>query len=143
MSETQLPTPRVRNMQTYQRHRHEVLRQITIPLIIAIIVTLVPALFITLGGSNVRTWADISIIWMSIPVLFFTLIALAITGGSAFLVIKLIQVLPPYTKMVQDFFIKANMRIRQASNIAVEPVLRVSALNARWKAVRNRNTWKK
>ncbi|MBN2548783.1 MAG: hypothetical protein JXB15_06485 [Anaerolineales bacterium] len=124
--------PLERNPVTYARHRQEVLWQITIPVLAGVILLLaLGILAAVLGTANDQSqWADISLIWLIAPTLFMVLILLIITAGIAYGVMRLIDVLPFYTRRLQDFFILLTVRISRLDDKAVEPVLRLKTYRA-------------
>jgi hypothetical protein len=131
-----------RNPVTHQKHRQEVLRQITLPLLLGLAVLITVAVLVAMagfqGGEQVSLWADISTVWLILPMLFVAFIFLAITGGLAFLVTLLLRKLPPYARLVQDFFKLVSYRVRQLSNKAVEPLLRAHGTAAAWRSLRRK-----
>ena len=60
-----------RNPVTHQKHRQEVLRQITLPLLLGLAVLLTLAILVVItgfqGGEQVSIWADISTVWLIMP----------------------------------------------------------------------------
>jgi hypothetical protein len=143
---TSLPPPErklpQRNPVTHQKHRQDVLRQITLPLLLGLAVLLTAAVLVVIagfqGGEQVSIWADISTIWLILPMLFVALIFLVLIGGLAFLVTLLMRKLPPYARLVQDFFKLVSYRVRQLSNKAVEPVLRAHGTTAALRSLRRK-----
>ena len=122
-----------RNPFTARKHHQEVLRQITIPLVIGIVVVLGIALISVVGSDNqVSQIADISLIWLIAPMLLFGLIFLVINLAMVYGMYKLLQVLPGYARLGQNFFETARMQIRKISDSAVEPFLRASSAKAQW-----------
>lgn len=126
-----------RNPETHRAHRREVLLQITLPLVIGVIIVLVLAVLAALGApGNVSRWADVSLIWLIIPMLLVALIFLVVFGGLAFGVFYLIRLIPGYARQVQDFFTLVGAKVKQGSDMAVEPVLRVQSFIASLNAVK-------
>ena len=69
-----------------KRHRRQRLWQIIVPIIlISIFILFVGGYFVLGGGSQTRVWADISIIWIVLPLLAIFLIAFAIIIGMIYL----------------------------------------------------------
>ncbi len=131
-----------RNPVTHRKHRQEVFWQVTLPLLIGLAVLLTTAVLVVIagfqGGEQVSLWADISTVWLILPVLFVAFIFLALTGGLAFLVTLLLRKLPPYARLVQDFFERVSDRVRQLSNKAVEPLLRAHGTAAALRSLRRK-----
>ena len=127
------PLP-ARNPITHEVHRHEVLMQITLPLLvgIAIVVGLSLAVITSAvnGNSEISRWADVSTIWLIMISLAGGFFLFLVLVGFAYVVIRIVIVLPSYARLIQDFFILAELRIRGISNKAVEPFFRTSSYKA-------------
>jgi hypothetical protein len=86
---------RQRNRQTEQKHQHEVLWQITVPLSLGALVLLIFSVLVVLGTSDkVSQWADISVMWLSIPMWFFAFLTMIILAGLVYLIVRVIIELP-------------------------------------------------
>ncbi|HEX7973228.1 MAG TPA: hypothetical protein VF498_02380 [Anaerolineales bacterium] len=128
-----------RNPATRKAHQREVLWQITVPLIVGLLALLALCVLAAIGPAAVASrWADVSLIWLILPMFIVLLIIIAIFGGIAFGVIKLIGVLPIYSRKVQDLFVMIGAQVRRFSDMAVEPVLRVHGFKASLQRLRRR-----
>jgi len=131
-----------RNPVTHQKHRQEVLLQITLPLLLGLAVFLTLAVLVVIasfqGGEQASVWADISTVWLIIPMMFAALIFLALTAGLAFGVTMLLRKLPPYAHLVQNFFEDVSYQVRRYSNKAVEPVLKTHGAVAALRSLRRK-----
>lgn len=120
-----------RNPKTHARHRHDVLWQITVPLLICLLLVLgLSGLVIWVGiqaSPEVSRWADISLIWLIVPVIIAAFILLLLLAGITFGVFKLVQVLPGYARLAQDFFLRLQARVLGISNRLVRPFIRARA----------------
>lgn len=128
-----LPSGRLaeRNPATHKAHQKEVLWQITVPLILGLLVLLALCVLAAIGPAGVASrWADVSLIWLILPMFILLFILIAIFGGTAFGVIKLIGALPVYARKVQDIFVTIGAIVRQYSDKAVEPILRTQGFMA-------------
>jgi ABC-type transport system involved in cytochrome c biogenesis permease subunit len=129
-----------RNPATYESHRREVFRQITIPLIIGVVLLVAACGAIVWGsfwvGGDASRWADISLIWLILPAMLATLVFLLVTGGLVYLTVLLIARLPPLFLKLFNLFTRINAALRRAADKAVEPVLRVESWKAGWKRLR-------
>ena len=131
MSNLEFPPSSDRNPVTRKRHRREVLLQITVPVSIGAIILLVLAVLVTQGGaSNASVWADISLIWLIIPVLIFSLILAIFMAGITYAVVYLIGVLPYYFYQAHEWLIAFGIQVKRAGDTVVEPIIRVQAFNA-------------
>jgi hypothetical protein len=124
-----LPEP---NPVTQARHRHEVLWQITVPVAVAAIVILALAILAgVLGTANDHSrWADVSLIWLVMPVVVFTLIFLILLLAVVYGLVKLIEVLPPYARQLQEFFVLITFQVGKVGDKIVEPILRTRTFTA-------------
>jgi hypothetical protein len=126
-----------RNQMTRQAHRQQALWQIILPFSVGLLVILalvmITILSATRGGGDVSLWADISLIWLLLPVIFFTLIFFAIVSGLVYLVIKLIAILPKYAFKAQNIMTTVQEKVRLGSDKAAEPFMKV---NGFWAGLR-------
>ena len=122
-----------RNPFTHEEHRREVFLQVTLPLIIGgLIIGLLCALpVITVsGGGDVGDWASISLIFLIILVGFASLIPLAIFGGLAYGVTRLLKVTPAAFYRMQLKLEKLSIQIQNISNRAVRPFFKAGGISA-------------
>jgi hypothetical protein len=124
--------PRTRNPITYQKHRHEVFWQITVPLAIGAFCIVALGVTIAVGANmaQISKLASVSLISLIIPAMFFTLIAIAITVASIYGLVRLIILLPYYTREAQNFLLVVRVRVGKASDAVVEPFLRAHSWRA-------------
>jgi hypothetical protein len=118
-----------RNPQTHAAHRRDVLRQITLPLVIGslLLVACMALVIIAAAGGNgeVRRWADVSLVWLILPALFFALLMLGLLIGITYLVSKLLGVLPGYARLVQDGYTALTGKVMHLSDALILPVLKL------------------
>ena len=124
--------PMTRNQVTYQKHRHEVFWQITMPIVVG--ATLIVALGVTIAvGANmaqISKMADVALISLIIPAMIFTLIFIVINAAVIYLLVRLVVMLPFYSKVVQDFLIVVHFRVLKVGDAMTEPFLRIHAWRA-------------
>lgn len=127
-----------RNPKTHAAHRKEVWWQITLPLVIGcLLMMLVMAGVIwSAAGANpeLRRWADISFVWLILPVLFFALLALGVVGGITYLVSKLLGALPGYARLAQDGIATVGQKVGKATDALVAPLFKLKS----WRAAARR-----
>jgi hypothetical protein len=137
------PSLQPRNPVTYEIHRREVFRQITLPLVIVLLILLVTCfgvVFFSFQGTlDTSRLADVSVIWLIIPGLVIALIFTLLFGGMAYGVIWVITQLPPLFLRLFNFIVKVGVIVKKASDKAVEPVLRVESFKASWRALTRRS----
>ncbi len=128
-----------RNAQVHEKHRHEVKIQIYLPVIIGLLVILAGVIAIIIygfqAGSNLRRWADVSLIWVIVPVMFIGLVLMLVTVAALYGVTRVLGILPGYSKIVQGYFNQAGARVSQVTNVLVEPVVKA---RSSWAVVKHR-----
>lgn len=126
-----------RNPKTHAEHRREAFWQITFPLVIGILLLLAAVAVIIISATqpvtDVGRWADVSLMWLILPSLFFALILLVLLIGFVYLISYLLRLIPHYALVVQLYFEAGKNKISQLSNLSIEPILRIRAI---WAAMR-------
>lgn len=129
-----LPEP---NPVTMARHRREVFRQITFPLILIVLIFLALVVLAWIATAmQASLWADISIILLSTLLVLMLFLGIAILAGIAYLVIYLNQSLPPYTRLVQDYTDQARHYARLVADKSVAPIMQSRSFSASMRALR-------
>jgi hypothetical protein len=130
------------NPKARQAHKSQVLWQITIPFFVIVALFLAVALLVIVSGARgngtISMWADISLIWLIMPVLLILLVILAINGGLLYGIIKLIGVLPGIFFKLQRVLSKIHEKVEAGSNAAAAPFIKASSLRAAIKALMGR-----
>jgi len=130
-----------RNPKTQAEHRREVFWQISVPLIIGVLLLLAALVGIIVSAvqpvSDVRRWADVSLVWLILPSLFFALLCLVALAGMVVLVSLVLNKLPPLAAMVQLYFEVAREKVSQVSDRLVEPVIKINGLGAALRYIRS------
>lgn len=134
MSDTLPADQPQRNPDTYAAYKRDVFRQITLPTLVGLIVILGLSIAVIYaaasGNSQVSRWADISLVWLLLPVIFLSLLFLALLVGITFLITRLLHIFPVYAYKVQIFFNQAQTWIKSGTDIAVEPILKINSFLA-------------
>ncbi len=129
----------VRNPLTRQRHRKEMLWQVTVPMLIGSVILLALAgLAIGMVPGDARRWADISMLWLILPVMVVNLLALLFLVGSIYAVMRLTLVIPKYSYQTLGWLLLLGLNIRRLNDRLVEPFLRVHMASASMKALGRR-----
>jgi hypothetical protein len=123
-----------RNPSTYAIHRREVFWQITLPLTVALLLILCMVTGVILasrtGVGDISRWADISVIWLLIPVIFLTLISFVAVTGFIYLITRLLGILPGYARLGQDYVHLFQVRSKKIADQIVEPFLKLRSFKA-------------
>lgn len=139
MSDTFPPNLKERNPITSKIHRSQTIWQIYLPLVVGLIVVVIVAVFAGLASTEAASrWADISLIFLIIPVMVAIILFLAFTSGFIYVVSKLIQVIPIYAFQIQEMLQMVSQRVRRGADLAVEPVMRVHAFKAALQTLRGK-----
>ena len=127
----------VRNPQTHAKHRRESFWQITFPLIIGILVILAAVVGIIISATQptteLRRWADLSLMWMILPSLFFAFLILVILIGLVYGISVLSGAVPRYAAIALFYMQVVEGKVRQISDKLAEPFIKT---NSTWAAAR-------
>jgi hypothetical protein len=120
--------------ESYLKHRKDLVWKIIFPMVLSSVLCLGLIVLINIatfgGGGDVARWAAISTMWIAIPTMIGMLIVLALLGGIIYLLAKLLNIMPPYTAMVQDFFYKVESYAKRGADAAAKPVISINAVAA-------------
>jgi hypothetical protein len=110
------------NSPTVQAHKRQFAWQILLPFLVAAVVILIAAVLVSTGAaSTTRTWADVSIIWLIIPMLSLALFCVIELGFLIYGVARLLKIMPHYTSLIQDFFVLISARARMIADGSAKP----------------------
>lgn len=125
--------------ESYRRHRRQLISQIILPVVLAAILFVALVVLVNLAtfrdNGDVARWAAISTMWIAIPIIIASLIFLVLLVGMIYLLARLLGIAPAYTSQAQDFVQRLGMRIRQAADVPVKPVLFLDGVSASIKAL--------
>jgi len=114
-----------------KRHRQQRLWQIILPIIlISLIIFSIGGYFVAIEGSQSRVLADISIIWIIMPLLLIFLVALAVLIGMIYLLYKVNRNTPLLTQRIQRIFSLIQQKSLHIVDSIVKPVLWINQLQA-------------
>lgn len=124
------------NLTTRQTHRREAFWQITLPFIIGTLLLVGLSVVVSLGAmGEVRTWGNMSIIWLIfltfLPGLLFLVILIALVYG----VNKISQHLPGIAFRAQNKISMIEKQVTRSADKAVEPIMKVEAARAGLKSI--------
>lgn len=132
-----------RNPKTHALHRREVFWQIIIPLLVGILLVAAAIGAIIFSALQPATgldrWADVSLIWLIIPALFFALIVLVILIGIGYAITVLLRLLPRYARLIQLYFEVGRDKASQITDLLVAPIVKTHTAMA---VVRQISRWK-
>ena len=120
--------------ESYLKHRRDRTWKILFPVILSSVLCIGLIVLINIatfrGGGDVARWAAVSTMWIAIPTIVGMLIVFALLAGIIYLLAKLLNILPPYTAMVQDFFYKIESYAKRGADAAAKPVISISSIGA-------------
>lgn len=131
MMKAKLPLP---VHESYLKHRKDLAWKIIFPVVLSSLLCVGLVVLINIAtfrdGGDVARWGAISTMWVAIPTIIGMLIVLALLAGIIYLLAKLLNILPPYTAMVQDFFHKIESYARRGADAAAKPIISISSIGA-------------
>jgi hypothetical protein len=124
------PVPRPER-KSYVKHRRDVTRQIILPVVLTSLVGFFFAVLASLGaargGAEVSLWADISLIWLIIPMMLLALIIMALTIGIVYGLNRLLKISPHYTGMAQTYALWFSDQVEIWTDKLIDPVIRIKS----------------
>jgi len=128
MSDFPVPHP---ERESISKHRRQVRQQIILPFVLAIVFIVALAVLVGIAtfswGGDVARWAQISTIWLVVPMMFFGLIILALFSGLVYGLMRLLKVTPHYTGIAQNYVLAFKYRIQYYADQLIEPVLTIKS----------------
>ena len=107
-----------------RRYRHQRFWQIILPIVLfSILITATGGFVIAASSNQNRLWADISIIWLVLPLLIIALIFLLFLIGMIFIMVRLTKGIPRIALKIQMIFVRIEQEACRFSNSVVKPVL--------------------
>ena len=114
---------------TRQTTNNELFLQVYLPLIFTIIVFIAIAVIITLDSSsasaNIHHWANISVVFLSVPMIISTFISITLSIALIFGLSKANQWLPVPLKKVHLIFLKIQLWLWDMSEKIASPVIKM------------------
>jgi heme/copper-type cytochrome/quinol oxidase subunit 2 len=110
---------------SYRRHQRQRTWQIIVPIVSACLLLVAVTYLISVAtfrdNADVARWAEISTMWLSIPVAIMGFVMLIVVAALAYLVGRLAGFIPPYTLKAQLFAYKVEAGAHRVSEIGHEP----------------------
>ena len=92
---------------TLHAHKRQLAWQILVPLLVVMALAITAAVLISIGAASAtQTWADVSTIWLILPMLFLALFVVILLGFLIYGIAKLLQATPRYAGKAQDFLVQ-------------------------------------
>ena len=120
--------------ESYLKHRKDLVWKIILPVVLSALLCIGLVVLINIAtfrdGGDVQRWADISTMWIAGPIMLLLLVFLALLGGIIYLLLRLLNITPNYTALVQDFFYKIEGYVKRGADAAAWPVISIGAIGA-------------
>lgn len=121
---------------SYKRHQRQTFWQILIPILIVGFLVLAAGVVMVLSisgtdiGVDASQWADTSLIWMILPVLFFAVLMVILLLGLIYLFARLLSILPTYAALVQNYAKLISARVNHLMHKLTSPIITVESRKA-------------
>jgi predicted PurR-regulated permease PerM len=119
--EFQLPRP---NPVTAKRHRRQFRRQILLPILLSVVgLGGLSILLWRAGIGTVERWAQISTIFVLLPMLGVVLLLLVIMVLLSVMINELLTRIPPYTRLAQQAIETVQRQVELGMDISARPIV--------------------
>ena len=121
---------------SYQAHRQDFRWQILAPMIIVLLLIIAASVAVTASPiASASLWADVSTIWLLIPLLVFAFISLIILSGMIYGMAKLLKITPTYTQKLYALICLATEKIEDIADATAKPIFFVEGISASIKSL--------
>jgi hypothetical protein len=121
---------------TIRLHKRQVIWQILVPFLLVTLMLLAAGVWLVWGEiTRARVWADVSIIWLIIPLLLLSLAALALLVVMIAGMAKLLRATPRFTSRAQQIAGQIADGTRKAADGAVKPFVWIEQAGAVVKSI--------
>ena len=125
------PIPPEKETASYRAHKRATFWQIIFPMIIVLLLFVAVSVTVATRSNEVASqWADVSTVWLLIPVLIFAIIILVILGGLIYGLAKLIDITPTGTQKLYGFIRLIGKKIESFADSAAKPVFIMEGFSA-------------
>ncbi len=111
------------------KYRRDVNRQIIFPIVVVTILGIGLTVFSAFSASRndpgVGLWADISIIWLIIPMMVLALIVMALMLALVYGMRRLLKISPHYTGIVQEYVLWLSAEVKIWNEKITQPVISI------------------
>jgi hypothetical protein len=95
-----------------------------------VIVLILAGLTLTGDDLILAKGAEVATIWLIMPMLVLILVLFALSAGAIYGLLRLMQFLPRYTRLIQDNLIVLRDQIGAINDKALEPIFRIETMKA-------------
>ena len=129
------------NEKPVKDHKKQTFWQIFAPLAITVILFILISVTAAISSSTNYDlslhWANVSAVFLLIPVLLASLIFLVVLGGLVFGLAKLLSIIPPYFGQAILFFNQASEAVLNGADKIIAPILSIRVQSSKFKAVKS------
>lgn len=120
-----LPQP---NPLTRRQHRKQVRWQVYVPLLFGGL-TLAGTIYAlcAFGVGSLSQWATIASIAVGILVVALLSLILVVLAGITYGLWRILDVLPPYSRLAQDAVASLNEQVHRGANLSIKPIITIKS----------------
>jgi K+-sensing histidine kinase KdpD len=134
-----IPPEKQRNPITQEAHRRQAMWQIYFPLILfGVFMIIAIVLAILLDDAGASKWADVSLIYILSLVMVGMLLTLVVLVVTVVYTSKLLKGTPYFFFVIQRYTYILELRVKQATDSAAEPFLRINSMIAGARVLRKK-----
>jgi len=127
-----------------EQHKSDFLWQILLPVLGVALILVITAGFTAVASSGaVSKLADVSVIWLIVPMLVVVLVITAITIALIYWMIQILPKIPFYSRKAYFYVLTAQHSVHVYSDKVVAPIVKVKVYNAGVRAFFNNLRWHK
>ncbi len=125
------PVPLAKRTASYRAYKRDLRWQIIFPIVVVVLLFVAVSVTTAMrGNETVSQWADVSTIWLLIPLLIFAIINILILAGLIYGLAKLLDITPIYTNKLQGFIRLAGEKIEAFADSATQPIFTIEGFFA-------------
>lgn len=140
METNQINLSDIVNKKPERDHHKQSIWQIWFPLGAAILIFILTSVWVSLTTASNQDlglhWANVSAIFLMLPLLLVSLLSLILFGGLAYGLGKLLSILPPLFGKTINFFYNLSAIVRMVTDKVVAPILTIRSQSAKLRKIR-------
>ena len=130
------PLPPAKNTDAFRAYKHALRWQIIFPMIVVILLFSAASIATATRGSEITSqWADVSTVWLLIPVILFAMLNLLILAALIYGLAKLIDITPIYTHKLYGFIRLVGEKLEAFADTAAKPFFKVEGFSASLRSI--------
>ena len=125
------PVPPAKKTSSYRAYKRDLLWQIIVPMIVIALLFVAASVVTAMGeGGTLSQGADVSTIWLIIPLIIFAIINILILAGLVYGLAKLLDIIPTYTQKLQGYIRLIGEKIEAIADSAAKPIFTIQGFSA-------------